>query len=622
MALQPHDLDGPRAARPPLRLVAPPRRPEGRPLAAALLVICVAAALGWPAFRAAAADAELRPWSPRALPAASTTRLDPLNPLPPSAQPKSREPVGGMVFVSCTHLWTARADGSHARRLLQVPGVSSPAFAPNARTIAFFASTDEGEQGLFLVGADGSGLVRAGALTEAGFPIRARAGALTWSPDGGRLGFALTSDDADEFSGGSAIFSFDLSTGEFEETGSGWPAPFWIKDRLVYSEWVEAEGPRFGGEGSRRIERTISTRAGDFSADFVSPRWRDYRGDIATLGLAPHESRTRLYVRDGEWQRRSRESYLPPAGYSFAPHARPSLSEDSAFVLVELRDSGGGRDLGLLDRATGRWDVRNYAWEPDASTAPAVTGPIASRRAAQAVDTLLRAWDKQFTRRLLAGPQPRSLLPFRDIGHTRSAPERSGDGWVVETVAWGRGKDEGSWGYRTLSVAVRERDGRLTAVPAATSPVEPVETIDDAVRFLRRVVSVEFVPPAGLPPGTKLSSRDPVAAYSWGGQTTGWLNLEVPRAGSGGSKFSTMRISYGENYFDMGCGGVKGEATAVGDETAVAGDLGRAHQIIWPAHTKEGDKWGVHGPRTYSVYGRRVPATMVRAVAEAMEASS
>lgn len=619
MAVQPRDLDPLRGseARLPLRLVPPPKRPEGRPLPAILLVVCLIAALGWPVWRAAGRQTEPIGWRPRPLPAAATASLDPVGAVPLEAQPRSDEPVGGMVFVSCTHLWTARPDGSHARKLLQIPGVSSPTFAPNARTIAFLAPTRGGTQGLFLVGADGTGLTRVGALTNSGMPVNARAGGLTWSPSGRTLGFALTSDDADEFSGGSIIFSLDLPTGELERLGGGWPAPFWIKNRLVFSQWNGDEGPRFGDQvGNRAVEHRISSGGADYSADFVSRRWTDYRGDIAVLGRGPEASRPRLFIRRNEWARRPRDSYAPPAGHSFAPHARPSMSEDGAFVLVELRDSGGERDLGRLDLASGRWGVRDYAWEPEFSTAPTVTGPLEARRAADAADDLLSMWNRPLSRRLLAGRQPKSLLPFRHLGHTTAKPQRSGDGWVLEAVAFGKGKD--SWGYRTLSVAVREREGRLSAVPTATSPLKRLKTIDDAVEFLQRVVTVEVVPPAGLPAGTKLGSKWPVEAYSWNGQTTGSMSLEVPGVGREG--VFDMKISYGDNYFQLGCGGVNGEDTRVGGESAVVGNLGQSHQIIWPAHKKEGDKSGVHGPRTYSVYGLRLPDRTVMRVAEAMEA--
>jgi len=79
-------------------------------------------------------------------PLRSVTALPPLLPAPSATWPRSARPIGGIVFVRCTNLWTANADGSSARRLLMMPGLASPTVSPDGRSIAFLGTAAEGNQ--------------------------------------------------------------------------------------------------------------------------------------------------------------------------------------------------------------------------------------------------------------------------------------------------------------------------------------------------------------------------------------------------------------------------------------------------------------------------------------------
>src|SRR5437870_2121483 len=115
-------------------------------------------------------------------PALTLRSLDALAPLPAAATPTSRYPIGGMAFVRCTNLWTARPDGTGERRRLNMAGLSSPTFSPDGRPIAFPAQGSSA-QGIWMVGADGSNPRLVGPITRRGASPGVGSG-LPWAPDG------------------------------------------------------------------------------------------------------------------------------------------------------------------------------------------------------------------------------------------------------------------------------------------------------------------------------------------------------------------------------------------------------------------------------------------------------
>ena len=192
MAVQPRDLQVPYAPAPRLELVpAPPRR---HPVAAALFVVLLIAALSVPIVRAALAPPPETPaYQPRAVPAVEITQLDQMEPVTGGNTPRSGDAIASVAFVRCTRLWASDPDGSNERRLFDMTGVSSPAFSPDGRTIAF-VRTEGARQSLWLGAADGSAARRVDTFRLSGGPVPARISGLAWGPNGDEIAFALTDE--------------------------------------------------------------------------------------------------------------------------------------------------------------------------------------------------------------------------------------------------------------------------------------------------------------------------------------------------------------------------------------------------------------------------------------------
>ncbi|MGH2735217.1 MAG: TolB family protein [Actinomycetota bacterium] len=612
MAVQPVDLAQPvrsvptRAPEQPgLRLIDPP--PPRRVLVGAVLWVVVLAAIAGPSLEAAREDPITFGFPSRPPPATSVTGLDSLTPMKVGDVPKSPRPVASLLFVRCTHLWATNPDGGGGRVLLDMAGISSPTFSPDARTIAFFGPAEDGGQALYLAPADGSSVEQVGALRESGWPLDLQATGLQWAPSGETLAFALSTSAHDELVGGSVVWTLDLASGEFASEGSGRQVPFWVGRRLGFAS-ATADGARF--ENGRRLLSRLGKGLEDGDADYAASL-RDWRWGNARTGAVVlrsfGEGDPQLVVRRWSYSRNDQGVFDPPPGHDWAEHARPELSQDGGRIYIGLVDDAGEPDVGLLDTVTGEWRILDYGWEPEASPAPTVTGPLEARRAAGAARSVLGLW-RRVHGRMLADGVGTNLLPFNRIDFTLEKPVRRGEGWMVEATAWG--KTDRGFGYLTLDVRVSEHDGRLLARPAVTSEFEPVATIEQAVGFLDRVLETPVLVPRGLPEGTRLAGRYPVWAYRWGGGEQGGLNLRVPMSGAAPA---TLTLGYGENYFTMGCGGEKGEPTEVAGESAMWAHSGPARQVIWPA-TKR-DQSG-----EYSVYGVGLRGEVVRSLADSIEA--
>lgn len=90
-------------------------------------------------------------------------------------------------------MWTARADGSGAKRLTEdVPSAMSPAWSPDGRWIVFVGASEPGDSmmGLWCIDLRDHAVTRLGddPLEVASFPI-VRGVAPQWWPDGGRVAF-------------------------------------------------------------------------------------------------------------------------------------------------------------------------------------------------------------------------------------------------------------------------------------------------------------------------------------------------------------------------------------------------------------------------------------------------
>lgn len=638
MAVQPWEIEEreTRRARPKLRLVpAPPAAgtpPAGRPVAALLFVVLLAGALGFPAAHAALDEppAPAR-WSHRPLPGSLVATLDPLRPISGGDRPTSSEPAGGIAFVRCTRLWTALPDGSHARKLLELPGIAAPAFSPDARTIAFIGPAEDG-QGIYMIGADGSELTFVGAITSGGVAPNARAMNLTWAPSGRKLAFALFDPSVDVWSGGSSVWSLDVETGEIERLASAAPAPFFVGDQVAYARWNDG-GTSFWSrrraDGGEHAQRRMNTSWMDLTAALVPERfsnaWTFKRGVVVLRRAA--EDELQLVVKANRWERKIKAIHTAPRGYVLSARSRVAIAQDTSRVLVDLVDRDGGSSLGLLDLRTGRWNVLPYAWDGAATPAPTASGPVGGPRAAGLAGDVLGAWRRggSWAAALLAPDRDRDLFGMRRFSYIVGTPVRSGDGWQVPATVYG--KDGGRHLFRRAVVGIRRTDdGRLTADVGAPSAPQPIASIDDAVAFAAEALGDEiaFAWPTNLPLGTTLNARWPVDGYSWEGSTVMSIHMLVPSPDGDGT--DPLSISFGDVSFNLGCGGEndpeEGEvagAAALFDHVAFdyreRGERvrQRTDQVLWPATLEARDR------ALYSIYGDVSKAT-VAALAANMQA--
>jgi hypothetical protein len=206
--------------------------------------------------------------------------LDPVAGVLDSGWPRSEHPVGGIAFVRCTNLWTAHADGSYPRRILTMPGISSPAFSPDGRTIAFLATTDAGTT-LWLAAADGSAVRSLGSLTEEGSPVLADIGSLEWSPEDPELAFVVAGRGIRGAETGHWVLS--LPSGTFEKVGEGGDAQVWLGRHLLAAGRSDGSvRPMSGNEGwtAKRL-----SNAGDVETLAFAPGWWVWQWDKQTALL-------------------------------------------------------------------------------------------------------------------------------------------------------------------------------------------------------------------------------------------------------------------------------------------------------------------------------------------------
>lgn len=650
MAVREWDLvpERPAQERPALRLVpaprrvpAPPRR--GRPVAAILFVVLLAGAVGAPAIRSAL---ETPPppalWSHRPLPLAQVSAIDPAPGLG-KGRPVSSEPRGGIVFVRCTRLWAALPDGSQPRKILEMPGSSSPIFSPDARTIAFFAPDGDADA-IWMVGADGSRPTKVATLTSDGIPMDAEPAGLAWSATGKHLAFALVDPRFDEWSGGSSIWAFDLASGEFKHVADGWPAPFWLdRNGIGLARWfddgirtAQEAGPAFfsvGAKGGKGREKGLDATEADLTAA-VAGRFSDawaYRRGVAALGLL--DGKAVVAVKRDQWSRadKNKRFFEAPSPYRIVARSRIALAQDTSRAIVTLIDRHGGSGLGILDLRTGEWTVLDYAWDGASSPAPTFSGPFGARRAARLTSDLFNNWNRRGGKRaLLLGFVDRDdLFPFRVRGHVTGQPvEHDGD-WQVPALVYGdggghappfpNGKVRGSgFAYRSVLVDVADTDdGRVVADPSPTSAVEPIRTVEDARAMLEQILGPDFKWPTFLPEGAELNPEWPIYAYSYGDYEQASVNFVIPDPDGKGTK--SFSLSYGDVDFSLGCGGENDpEEGEVGEEPALfdhisykdgRGGRVRTDQLLWPATFADRSK------AFYSVYGDLGRATITRIAA-------
>lgn len=541
-------------------------------------------------------------WTPRALPGAMVEDLDPLPPLLKSQRPKSSEPLGGIAFVRCTRLWSALPDGSAPTRLLEMSGVASPTFSPDAKTIAFIRNGSE----IWMVSADGRNVRRIGALKHDGEFLQGTiATSLTWSPTGRFLAFALMSPGQDMWSGGASIWKLDIHEGNLTKEGSGWPSPTWRRHRIVFSGWNGDDGPLIG-TGNDRDDRKLSRDGTPYAATFNNGSWWDL-WDRGTVVLKEVDGELMLGYRTRASQRKDLLLIKAPSGFVFTRHSRPALSQDVGRIVVDLAGRRGDVASGIFDLRNETWTVLDHAWDPATSPAPTISGPLGAKRAFGAANDFLNSAPRgtRQSQLLLDGEIPGDIFPNKGWGRNaigepirsdleRAAEEKRKRGaWDVPAMIYGPLK--GAFGYRNLTIRVGRDEGRLTVRLQDVSPVSRIESIEDAVGFLRAALPGIDVPaPAGIPEGARLDPKYPVEAYTWDGLGYGLIRLELPKEG----KHDFLAFGYGDVSFSIGCGGAGHlEEEDVSGTPGLSGRVGDTRQILWPATRKEQED------ALYTVYG-------------------
>jgi len=531
---------------------------------------------------------------PRPVAAGSLWALDRLGGVPNQAIPRAREHFAGLAFVRCTGLWVGEPDGSNARKVLAMGGISAPAFSGDGRSIAFVRTTS-GEQSLWVVAADGSDARELGRITDAGFAVSARVTGLAWSPKDDKIAFALVDGTYGPLTGGSAVWLHDISSGKFRRVRSGLPTPAWWGRRLM-TAGGDGRTPdvqlQLDG-GGRRIENRAGSGYDDLAAAVAPLGWYNgTRNEIAVLRAK--KKGLHLAVRTGS---RDRVVVRPPAGYHFARYSQPTMTQDGARVAIDLLDPGAGRDLGIFDPETRDWDIHDYAWDPSASPVPTLLGRLTRQEARAAAEMLVSLWNRaDRTQMLTEGHVPLSVFRWKRFGWALQDPYREAGAWIVPATAYSYGAGDEPYEYRTADIVVRRQRGRLTATPANLGPITRVETLADAHAFAESVIGDELPGLPTLPAGTSLASRYALSASSWTGSTEVTINTTTPRSAT--SPRAERSFSFGERLgFALGCGGaVDPDPVEVSGGPAMADRSGTIRQVIWPATPQDPTgRLSIHG---------------------------
>jgi hypothetical protein len=561
-----------------------------------------------------------------ASPRPAVDHIDTVAPVPDEGRPKSHNPVPGMAFVSCTHLWTSLPDGRSTRRVLDMDGISYPTFSPDGKTIAFLRHSFT-EQEIWVTAADGSSVRRVGAILSDGLPVPGTAVSLTWSPVGDRVAFGLVRPTEDPWNGGSVVWVLHFLTGSFERIAEGWPVPFWLGRGLTVASWTTGSGPRFDVVSGHRWQDEASRLSASqgytaLTAGLVPEAKMPWAPTTAGLTVALLRRGTdggvELVAKENPWSQKKARPLEPPRGFRIPDLARLAVTQDGSRVLVDLVDARdhlvelrGGKQavVGIVDPNAADWTVLPYAWHPASSPVPMVMGPLAAQRALSTATDLLQYWNRYPDRlkTILLGRKDPTLLPFRAVSFVLDPPQKVAPGWDVPAFAYGRGST--GFGYRQLLIHVESQRGRLTAQPRAVFAIQSITSIGDALTFLRTALRAQVPELTALPAGATLT-RTPVDVYGTDPESrTGELRLNVP---SPGGADRSLLIQFGRSWFTLGCGGVEGHPTQVGGTPALLARFESNRQVIWPATPARSEG-------AFGIYGQ-LPTKTLLAIAEAMQA--
>ncbi len=188
-------------------------------------------------------------------------------------------PDGSMLAFAINGIYVVNADGTDLRLVTRYEGERTcadlePSWSPDGSSIAFAVRCEAGDEGIWLVDADGTNrrqlLAPSKELVSLSFPA--------WSPDGSRIAFAGVSGGPSEFEYDIYLINADGSGITRLTEGLGFPTmPTWSPDgsKIAFLDWSTERVLAINADGT-----DLETIAG--GATGCCPAWQPVRAAVAT----------------------------------------------------------------------------------------------------------------------------------------------------------------------------------------------------------------------------------------------------------------------------------------------------------------------------------------------------